>query len=111
MPTSEQLAALCLTVACRTEPASPKSGLTAGACPLLLRVSPAGQAVTELGRVFSDPGLPTMIDRFGGRWDGLHCLPGAVDQAVGNIDVLIYPRPRQAVGRVLGPPSSMDSTV
>ncbi|MGI8694276.1 MAG: hypothetical protein ACR2JK_15480 [Geodermatophilaceae bacterium] len=67
--------------------------------------------MTELGRVFSDPGLPTMIDRFGGRLDGLHCLPGAVDQAVGNIDVLIYPRPRQAVGRVLGPPSSMDSTV
>ncbi len=28
-----------------------------------------------------------MIDRFGGRWDGLHRLPGAVDQAVDNIAV------------------------
>lgn len=72
-----------------------------------IRVSPAGEAVTGLIRTIQDPEILTMIDSLGGRMDGLHRLPGAVDQAVDSVDVLTYPRMRRAVGKVLGRPDTL----
>lgn len=68
-----------------------------------IRVSHAGDAVTELVRAIADPEIQTMIHGMGGRIDGLCRLPGTIDQAVDSVDVLTHPQRRRAAGAVLVP--------
>lgn len=75
-----------------------------------IRVAHAAEAVTELVRAITDPELQALIDGFGGRLDALHRLPGTIDQAIDNVDVLTNPRLRRAARAVLAPDRPSGST-
>ena len=67
-----------------------------------IRVLGARRLVTALVASVTDPDLRRLIDGLGGRLDGLHRLPGSLDQAVDSGDVLTNPRLRRAAGPTLG---------
>lgn len=69
-----------------------------------IRVSRAAEVVTALAGAITDQELLALIDGLGGRLDGLHRLPGTIDQAVDSVDVLTNPRLRRAAGPILGLP-------
>lgn len=68
-----------------------------------IMISRAADAVAELVRAITDPEVRALIEGFGGRLDGLHRLPGTIDQAVDSVDVLTNPRLRRATAAVLAP--------
>jgi len=50
----------------------------------------------------TDPEVGRIVSRLGGRRDGVHRLPGSLDQAVDSVDVLTNEELRRAAGQVLG---------
>ena len=69
-----------------------------------IRVGAGARLVATLAAAISDLEVRELIADLGGRLDGMHRLPGAVDQAVDSVDVLTNPRLRQSAGPMLGLP-------
>lgn len=55
-----------------------------------------------MGAVQQVAGVTLLIERLGGRLDGMHRLPGSLDQVVDSVDVLTNSRLRRTAGQTLG---------
>lgn len=67
-----------------------------------IRVLGASRLVAALAGSVTDPEVARLIDGLGGRLDGMHRLPGSLDQAVDCVDVLTNPQLRRLLGPALG---------